>query len=92
MRLIIKILGYADGRRCEFAGQYLKEMHFEDLAGFGRLECVSDRDKAKVFGSVSELHAYYNTIPKNHPIRSWRGGDNRPNKPLTAFNLEIIPL
>lgn len=56
--------------------------------GRGFFECVENRDEAKVFQSLEEAHAYWTQVPKVMPTRP----DGKPNRPLTAFTVEVRPI
>ena len=85
--IVLKILGYADGRPCAWDGMFVKSMDFEAHDGRGSISPTDDVEKAKHFISARQAYEYFNMVPANRPVRP----DGKPNKPLTAFNLEVLP-
>lgn len=57
--------------------------------GRGHVELTLDRTKARVFQSAVEFWSTYHAVPKCHPVRA---SDGRPNRPLTAFHAETVPV
>jgi hypothetical protein len=55
--------------------------------GRGRIELTSDRALAMSFKSYRDAFATYQRVPKCHPVRE---SDGRPNRPLTAYTIEIL--
>jgi hypothetical protein len=78
-------LASAPGRYCSVAGQYLESMDFNAHDGGGSAKFTDDLNKAKKFGNMREAIAYYRGVPKVRPMR----GDGQPNRPLTAFTMEL---
>lgn len=52
------------------------------------VELSDDIHEAKRFVSFAAAVDFYRAVPTNHPVRST---DNKPNRPLTAWNAEILP-
>lgn len=85
MATVLKNLGLASGLPDPCVGQYLQS--FNHLAHGGRGEAVftPERGKAMRFATVQEAMAYWQQV---HPLIPTRT-DGRPNKPLTAFSVEL---
>jgi hypothetical protein len=86
MKVIIS-LGLADGRPMN-NGEYLKAFDPEALDGMGSFVWTKDKQNALHFDDAADAFILWNTVPKCRPTRS----DGRPNKPLTAFSVEIVDL
>ena len=67
-------------------GLYLQGMDFEAAGGRGTLIVTPLIEKALGFPSMDELVRYYETVPVCCPLRP----DGKPNRPLTAYTVEII--
>lgn len=48
---------------------------------------TGDPYEAKVFNSFIEAMDCWNQTASAHPVR----GDGRPNKPLTAYSVQVVP-
>jgi len=68
---------------------YLQSFDHEARDGFGVGVFTEDIGKAMRFVDVAEAMAFWQRSPTNHPIRS---SDGKPNRPLTAWTVEIIRL
>lgn len=53
----------------------------------GLSDWTTNPAEAKVFNSVTEAMDCWNQTASEHPVR----GDGRPNKPLTAYSIEVVP-
>jgi len=71
--------------RAMVIGQYLKSYDPEAHKGRGTAEWTADPDQAIHFSSAEEAFACWHQVPASRPVRK----DGRPNKPLTAFSVEI---
>lgn len=89
----IKILGLAVGLPCPFDGQYLVE-YDPDRRGVApngaaltaHIVCSPERFDAKEFRSVVEAMIEWKRASRAWPVREH---DGQPNRPLTAFTVEI---
>ena len=68
-------------------GAYLGSYDPEANDGWGDASWTSDPAKALVFSNATEAIRLYKAIPANRPTRP----DGRPNRPLTALAIELIP-
>jgi len=69
-------------------GQYLKSYDPEAHDGQGAVVWTRDVTEARVFLTHREALLCWQWIPRNRPRRP----DGQPNRPLTAFTIEISPV
>lgn len=69
------------------AGLYLKFADFEFQDGRGHVEWTGKVEDAQVFPDSAHALEFWKTVPKARPIRP----DGLPNRPLTAFSVELLP-
>lgn len=69
-------------------GMYLKV--YDPLAhdGRGMAEFTDELQDALVFPDVEFAYKAWSYVPENRPLRE----DGQPNKPLTAFTMEFLPV
>lgn len=67
--------------------RYLKSYDIEAHNGRGAVELTADINEALQFASVREALQAWNTQSRTTPLRD----DGRPNKPLTALTVELLP-
>jgi len=67
-------------------GQYLKHYDPEAHEGRGFATWTDEEDQALEFADATEAFEFYNQVPPNRPVRE----DGQPNRPLTAFSVEIL--
>ncbi len=84
--VVMRILGFASGAPCPFAGEFLKSFNFEFADGVGRGVFTSNVEDAMEFETVSAAAEFWKTVPKCRPIRE----DGEPNRPLTCSTVEIL--
>jgi hypothetical protein len=77
-----------DGGAAPPDGAYLEEADFEYAGGFGAAKWTEDVARALRFESMLDALVFWRTQSKTRPYRS----DGRPNKPLTAYTVEIREL
>lgn len=82
---VIRVLGFANGVPCPFAGQYLKSFDFDADNGGGFGEFTNDIDEAKKFDGFIECAAFWKTQSTVRPFRA----DGEPNRPFTASTVAI---
>jgi len=88
MPRVIRILGFANGAHCPHAGEYLEAFDFEAFDGRGFMETTPDVDKALKFADLHAAVLFTMTVPVTKPVRE----DGRPNRPLTAAHIEVVPV
>jgi hypothetical protein len=78
--------GYANGMPCPFDGMYLERYNpnGDERRGLGRW--TKDKADAKRFATKGEAFELWRAVRTVDPVRPW---DGKPNRPLTAFNVEI---
>lgn len=88
--LLMKIVGFVDGRPTPFDGQYVVEYNpsREGIDPFGRpwgfhLVCTADPQQARVFADLAEFKELWAAVDQRNPVRL----DGKPNRPLTAFTV-----
>jgi hypothetical protein len=78
--------------RNEVTGQvinaWLKDFDPDANEGLGFVEWTDDREEARVFDGVEDVHAYWSQQSTALPLRP----DGKPNRPLTAFTIEVRPV
>jgi len=69
---------------------WLMKYDVEAYDGIGDIVVTPDRARAMVFKNGLEALAAWKSVPKARPLRD----DGKPNRPLTAFHMEIslVPL
>lgn len=85
MKHALKICGSALGNASEFDGQYVKTYDPHDGV-HGRIEVTADLQHAMHYDDIAAAMTEWKRINKNHP---WRP-DGKPNRPLTAFTVELV--
>ena len=93
---VIRFHGQADGAKTPFDGRYLvsydPEHDGEDPWGrpmMARVEATEDPEAAKHYPSQPAAWAEWKRQCRRQPTRPW---DGRPNRPLTAFTIEVMSL
>lgn len=91
MSVLIRCLGLAgytlgDQPQPALVGQFLAEYDPEKHDGMGEAAWTPDREHALRFDDAVEAWALWTTVPTSRPVRP----DGQPNKPLTAFTIEIV--
>lgn len=84
MPYTIKIIGNTLDIPGPEDGKYLKEFH-PDTDAHGKLIVTSNRDEAMQFEDGGEAWKFWQQQSKRFPLRL----DGKPNRPLTAFTVEI---
>lgn len=91
MTCVIRFVGLANGGTSSIDGTYL--MHYdpspiEMKEGDCRLDVTDSVLKAKIFKDPVEALELWKAVDTRQPFRS----DGKPNRPLTAFAVEIVPV
>lgn len=89
-RVVMIMVGIA-GREMETMPPrplYFKSIDPEAHGGRGHVSWTSKLEEAVVFADHAEAMRIYQASPKCRPV----GADGRPNKPLTAYTVEITLL
>lgn len=69
-------------------GQYLANYDPEAHGGLGDADWTQDLDKAMRFPDQIAAFRCWTSVPRRRPTRP----DGQPNKPLTAFAIEVAPV
>lgn len=89
MTVTLKFIGFANGEPAPISGHYLvKYDPTIDKEQRILLETTTDRSKAKKFANPGEAFSEWKRVSPNVPIRY----DGKPNRPLTAYTVEIEEL
>lgn len=82
---VIHLLEPADGQKHPHAGAYLQDFIPGPLHSRGEGIATADLAQAKRFPSPAEALQYYRQTNGVRP-------DGKPNRPLTAWTVEILPI
>jgi hypothetical protein len=85
---VLKIVGLADGRPTPDDGRYVVWMDVDARAGRGLLHTTHDVREARVFDTLAQAARYWQRTSTVRPRRP----DGQPNRPLTAYTIEIVPV
>jgi hypothetical protein len=84
--IVMKCWGVAGPFETTSVGQYLETVDFEAYHGRGFVRWTADPEKAMRFPSAGAAMQFWKTQSKTVPIRP----DGKPNRPLTAYHVEIV--
>lgn len=70
------------------SGHYIAGCDFDAFGGIGHAQLTLQRARAKVFDSAEEAMRFWQTRSRVCPTRP----DGKPNRPLTAYTVEIVAL
>jgi hypothetical protein len=84
--IVIRIIGDALGRSTPFDGKFVKSFDPDAHRGRGAVVAVLEPLDALRFTTTAEAHSFWRQASKVQPLRP----DGKPNRPLTAYNIEII--
>lgn len=90
MKVVILIVGYAHGVPSSHDGKYLRSFDPEAHDGRGHVVTTDDVEKAQHFATWRDAHECWRAVPACKPTRV--GFDDKPNRPLTAFTIEVQTL
>ena len=85
---VIRIMSDALGGRTRLDGQCIKTFNPDANNGRGLITACSSKIEAKRFKTTADAHSFWMTQSTIDPVRP----DGQPNRPLTAFTIEIIPV
>lgn len=83
----IQILGPAVGGASPYNDTFLVGCDFNGRDGWGTYDVSGDPGDARRFKTMADAVDYYRRTSDVRPIRP----DGRPNRPLTALTVEVIP-
>lgn len=87
MSCIIRLVGIAGREHQQFAPQWITSYDVDADDGYGEVRTTRDREEAQRFPTMSEAIQAWRTQSTVRPLR----GDGKPNRPLTAYTVEIEP-
>jgi hypothetical protein len=86
--MTIRLLGREDGTPTEFDGEYVVEYdptpRFDEEGEYVHIATTSNPAKARQFPNIEQAVEFY-LLPSQSGSRE----DGEPNRPLTAYNVEI---
>lgn len=85
---VIRFVGLVNGQRSPQDGRYLKAFAFKGPVGEMVLETVHLPGLALQFPTVLDAMEAWRSVDPREPVRA----DGRPNRPLTAFTVEVVSL
>lgn len=89
MRAVIRLIGLAGGGPTLLDGRFVEDYDPAAHDGRGALKTTDDPQRALKFPDVGEAIAFWRApAPPPHHLRL----DGQPNRPLTAFTVEVIEL
>lgn len=88
MNYVMRIVGVADGRPCAEAGCYVRRYTPDGFGGNGRIVVTPNEAHARRYPDQLSAWQEYLRTSATHPRRP----DGQPNRPLTAYTVEILPL
>lgn len=87
MTVVIRIVGLANGEQSGAEGQFVHEYTPNGFEGRGDLVLTRVRDRAKRYPDAAAAMEDWRRVSETHPVRPW---DGEPNRPMTAFTVEMI--
>jgi hypothetical protein len=88
MASIIRIITTARGIPSPHDGEYVVSCDFDAHRGRGLVTTSPEQAMAKRFETFEDAARYWKKISPQYPQRD----DGKPNRPLTAFTCEILPV
>jgi hypothetical protein len=85
MPVAILVLGVAGALKLWRIPQYLTAFDVDAFAGNGSVDLSTHQDRAMRFADASAALAAWKTSSRRTPLRP----DGKPNRPLTAYTIEI---
>jgi hypothetical protein len=85
---VVALTGYHLGPgMADPSGLYFADADVEAHSGRGEATFTSDPRQAKRFANAARAMAWWRQVPEAMPVRP----DGEPNRPLTAYTVEILP-
>ncbi|MES2712018.1 MAG: hypothetical protein V4653_10580 [Pseudomonadota bacterium] len=91
MEMVIRIVGLATEagtESCGHSNRFLRDFDPDAYGGRGRVRSTDDPVHAKRFPDTAAAHACWTLQSRRVPLRD----DGRPNRPLTAYTCEMVPI
>lgn len=86
MSFLIRIVAAADGTPCPEAGCYVRQYTPDGYDGRGRMIATARRELARLYPDAVAAWADWRRVSATHPRRP----DGKPNRPLTAYTVELV--
>jgi hypothetical protein len=83
----IRIIHLANGRPSSADGMWVKSYTPDGFGGRGDLVLTENKHQAKVYPDAVAAMEDWKRVSSTHPTRP---GDGKPNRPMTAFTIEVI--
>jgi hypothetical protein len=83
--IVIRIVGDALGRSTPLDGKYVKSFDPDAHQGRGAVTAVPKPEDALQFATTIEALELWKRVSTKHPLRP----DGKPNRPLTAYSVEL---
>lgn len=87
MSFVLHIVAPAIGGPSDLDGKYVKAYDPNARDGRGHITGTDDRTQALKFENAGDAFSFWRQQSTVRPLRP----DGRPNKPLTAYHIEIMP-
>jgi hypothetical protein len=88
MPFIMKLYSLAHEPNTLYPNKFLKSFDPDGNNGRGEYDTARDLSEAQLFITAKDAINLWQTVSKLRPFRP----DGEPNKPLTAFNIEILEI
>lgn len=83
---ILRIVGFSNGRPSPHDGRYVVAFDPDAYDGLGDVQTSADPHQAIKFNEAIDAWNLWRKVSTKRPRRA----DGKPNKPMTAFTIEII--
>ena len=87
-KFVLRIVSDAGGRATEHEGRYVVDCDVDARRGRGVLKTSDSPLEARQFDNALEAMEYWRRQSNVTPLRP----DGQPNRPLTAYSVEVRPL
>lgn len=88
MSTVLRIVCLANGAPSVESGRYIVRADVNSHGGRGWLVTTTDPSKARRFSDQPAAIEYWQRQSTKLPVRM----DGQPNRPLTAFTVEVLPV
>lgn len=90
MSYVLQIMGVAGAQLHgdDPTGQFVIELNPDAHGGRGLLRASFDITEARRFSDVGEAIEYWRAVPQARPLRP----DGKPNRPGTAYHMQVTPV
>jgi hypothetical protein len=87
---VVEMAGFVSGpeQAEDPAGKYVQAINPDAHDGGGFVQLTPNSEEARIFASTLEALEYWGRQSTVRPVRD----DGRPNRPGTAFTIELVPV